>query len=138
MPLTVPHTEVQNISTLNFTFKLMPPHKHISLFKGKKKDVHGQSDSRKPNHLKLLLLSITTTAQNPAAQTREPQDHANLPPKKTPKTNHTPLVRIQFPSRTTALQIRPQALQRQAGAEGCCPCWPQSCGVVWRRSCRSL
>lgn len=37
MPLTAPHTEVQNISTLNFAFKLMPPHKYISMFKEKKK-----------------------------------------------------------------------------------------------------
>lgn len=36
MPLTVPHTEVQNISMLNFAFKLMPPHNCISMFKVKK------------------------------------------------------------------------------------------------------
>lgn len=35
MPLTVPHTEVQNISTLNFAFKLMPPHNYILMFKEK-------------------------------------------------------------------------------------------------------
>lgn len=68
MPLTAPHTEVQNISTLNFAFKLMPPHKYISMFK-EKKNLHSQLDSRKPTDFKSLLLSITTTALNPAAKT---------------------------------------------------------------------
>lgn len=42
----------------------MPPHNYISMFKEKNKKLHGRLDSSKPNPLKLLLLSITTTALN--------------------------------------------------------------------------
>lgn len=120
MPLMVPHNEVQNISTLNFAFKLMPPHNFSSVFKEKKPSWPIRFQETKPFKI--------VAAQHHNRSTKPKHTYFKTCANYQKKSHPARVSR--FPKMPPLLQISTEPLETQAGAGSCCPCWPWSCGAA--------